>query len=195
MDSTREKISGVILAGGQGRRMGGVDKGLIPLHGKPMVAWVIERLRPQVDELAINANQNLDHYRALGETVYPDEIGGFIGPLAGLHAALSRTALPLVITAPCDSPFLPADLVTRLGAALVEHGADLAVACTDDQRHPVFSLCRRTVLPALTAYLASGGRKMDGWYAPLKHIDVSFDDQPLAFRNINTRGELDELER
>jgi molybdopterin-guanine dinucleotide biosynthesis protein A len=175
--------------------MGGVDKGLMPLRGKPMVAWVIERLRPQVDELAINANQNLDRYRSFGPTVYPDEIGGFIGPLAGLHAALGRTALPLVVTAPCDSPFLPTDLVTRLYAALVEHGADLAVARTLDQRHPVFSLCRRTLLPALTAYLASGGRKMDGWYAPLKHIDVSFDDQPDAFRNINTRGELDALER
>lgn len=175
--------------------MGSVDKGLMPLRGKPMVAWVIERLRPQVDELAINANQNLDRYRNFGPTVYPDEIGGFIGPLAGLHAALGRTALPLVVTAPCDSPFLPTDLVTRLHAALVEHGADIAVARTFDQRHPVFSLCRRAVQPALTAYLASGGRKMDGWYAALKHVDVSFDDQTDAFRNINTRIELDELER
>ena len=175
--------------------MGGVDKGLMLLRGKPMVAWVIERLRPQVDELVINANQNLDRYRALGETVHPDEIDGYIGPLAGLHAALGRTELPLLVTAPCDSPFLPVDLVARLHDALLEHGADLAVAHTFDQRHPVFTLCRRTVLPTLTAYLDAGGRKMDGWYAPLKQVDVSFDDQPEAFRNINTRTELDDLER
>lgn len=195
MSTAQQQIYGVILAGGQGRRMGGVDKGLVPLHGRPMVAWVIERLHPQVGELVINANQNLDRYRELGPVVYPDEIGGYIGPLAGLHAALRRTALPMVVTAPCDSPFLPTDLVARLHAALLENNADLAVACAQDRRHPVFSLCRHSVLPVLEAYLASGGRKMDGWYAPLTHVDVSFDDQPDAFRNINTRIELDDLER
>lgn len=194
MSTPIEQISGVILAGGQGRRMGNVDKGLMMLRGQHMVALVIERLRPQVGELAINANQNLDHYRSFGPAVYPDEIGGFIGPLAGLHAALNRTVLPIVVTAPCDSPFLPKDLVARLHAALTQHEADLAVACTFERRHPVFTLCRSTVLPTLTAYLARGGRKMDGWYAPLKHIDVSFDDQADAFRNINTRTELDDLE-
>lgn len=195
MATSIAQISGVVLAGGQGRRMGGVDKGLVMLRGQPMVAWVIARLSPQVGELAINANQNLDRYRSFGPAVYPDEIDGFIGPLAGLHAALGRTTLPMVVTAPCDSPFLPEDLVARLHAALAESEADLAVARTFEQRHPVFTLCRSAVLPTLTAYLAAGGRKMDGWYAPLKHIDVSFDDQPDAFRNINTRAELDDLER
>ena len=194
MSTTREKITGVVLAGGQGRRMGGVDKGLVALRGRAMVEWVLERLRPQVDELILNANQNIERYAAFGYPVFPDEIGGFAGPLAGLHAALSRARHPLVATAPCDSPFLPADLVRRLHAALVDAGAELAVARTFDQPHPVFCLCRRDVLPHLGEFLAAGGRKIDLWYATLKIVEVRFDDEDEAFRNINTRDELQRLE-
>jgi len=194
MSMTREKITGVVLAGGQGRRMGGVDKGLVALRGRAMVEWVLERLRPQVDELILNANQNIERYAAFGYPVFPDEIGGFAGPLAGLHAALSRARHPLVATAPCDSPFLPADLVRRLHAALVDAGAELAVARTFDQPHPVFCLCRRDVLPHLGEFLAAGGRKIDLWYATLKIVEVRFDDEDEAFRNINTRDELQRLE-
>ncbi len=111
-------ITGVILAGGRGQRMGGVDKGLRELRGKPMVAWVLERFAPQVDEVLINANQNLDVYARFGHRVIPDEIGGFAGPLAGLQRGLSEARHALVATAPCDTPFLPADLVARLHAAL-----------------------------------------------------------------------------
>ena len=118
MSKVREKITGVMLAGGQGRRMGSVDKGLVTLRGRPMAAWVLERLRPQVDELIINANQNNERYAEFGYPVFPDEIDGFAGPLAGLHAALSHASHPLVATAPCDSPFVPDDLVARLRAAL-----------------------------------------------------------------------------
>ena len=184
------KITGVLLAGGQGSRMGGVDKGLVELRGRPMAAWVIERLAPQVDELLINANQNAERYAAFGHDVFPDQIGGFAGPLAGLHAALSRASHPLVVTAPCDSPFLPEDLVSRLQAGLDAAGADLAVAKTFDQAHPVFCLCRREVLPHLAAFLESGGRKIDRWYATLKVVEVNFDDEEAAFRNINTREDL-----
>lgn len=183
-------ITGVLLAGGQGSRMGGVDKGLVELHGRPMAAHVIERLAPQVDELLINANQNAERYAAFGHDVFPDQIGGFAGPLAGLHAALSRASHPLVVTAPCDSPFLPDDLVARLKAGLDAAGADLAVARTFDQAHPVFCLCRREVLPHLAAFLESGGRKIDRWYATLKVVEVNFDDEEAAFRNINTREDL-----
>jgi len=190
MNADREKVTGVVLAGGQGRRMGGVDKGLVPLRGRPMVEWVLERLRPQVDELIINANQNAARYAAFGDPVFPDDIGGFAGPLAGLHAALARASHPLVATAPCDSPFLPADLVDRLHRALVDADAQLAVARTFDQPHPVFCLCRRDVLPHLDAFLAAGGRKIDWWYATLKVVEVRFDDEEAAFRNINTRDEL-----
>ena len=183
-------VTGVVLAGGLGRRMGGVDKGLQPLRGRPLVQWVVERFAPQVAELLVNANQNLDVYGALGHRVVPDEIGGFAGPLAGLHRGLTEARHDLVATVPCDSPFLPADLVARLRAALESAGADLAVAITGSQPHPVFCLCRRSVLPGLTAFLESGGRKIDAWYSALRVAEVAFDDEPQAFSNINTRDEL-----
>ena len=186
----KDKITGVILAGGLGRRMGGIDKGLQPLRGQPMVAWVIERLAPQVDELLINANQNGERYATFGHRVVPDQIPDFAGPLAGLHAALSAAAHPLVATAPCDSPFLPAELIARLHAALMANDADLSVARTFDQAHPVFCLCKREVLPHLSEFLASGGRKIDRWYSTLKVVEVAFDDLAAAFENINTRDEL-----
>jgi molybdopterin-guanine dinucleotide biosynthesis protein A len=188
------EITGVILAGGQGRRMGTVDKGLRELRGKAMAAWVIERFAPQVDEVLINANQNLDVYAQFGYRVIPDEIGGFAGPLAGLQRGLSEASHPLVATSPCDTPFLPADLVARLHAALEADAAQLAVARTGDQPHPVFCVCRRDVLPHLTAFLQQGGRKIDAWYATLKVVEVVFDDQPDAFSNINTPSELSAFE-
>lgn len=187
---SREKITGVVLAGGLGRRMGGTDKGLQELKGRPMVAWVAERFSPQVDELLINANQNGERYASFGYPVVADKIPDFAGPLAGLHAALSAATHPLVATVPCDSPFLPADLVARLYQALIAGDAELAVARTFDQPHPVFCLCRRHLLPHLTDYLASGNRKFERWYATLKVVEVAFDDEAEAFENINTRDEL-----
>ena len=186
----RRRITGVLLAGGQGSRMGGVDKGLVELAGRPMAAHALARLAPQVDELIINANQNIEAWQAFGYPVFGDDIGGFAGPLAGLHAALSRARNPLVVTAPCDSPFLPADLVERLDAALQVAGAQLAVAKTFDQPHPVFCLCRRDLADHLGNFLAGGGRKIDRWYGTLKVVEVSFDDEEAAFRNITTRDEL-----
>ncbi len=183
-----DRVSGIVLAGGQGRRMGGVDKGLQLLRGKPMVAWALERITPQVDEVIVNANQNLEAYAGFGHRVVPDAIGGFAGPLAGLHAGLSAVSHPLAVTVPCDSPFLPLDLVARLRKALQAN--DLAVAKTGDQPHPVFSLVRRSVLDHLAQFLSSGGRKIDAWYATLKVVEVPFDDEAGAFRNINTREEL-----
>ncbi|MGH8690904.1 MAG: molybdenum cofactor guanylyltransferase MobA [Burkholderiales bacterium] len=181
-------VSGIVLAGGQGRRMGGVDKGLQPLRGKPMIEWVLARLAPQVAEIVVNANQNIHVYEKYGHRVVRDEIGGFAGPLAGLHAGLKAAAHPLVVTVPCDSPFLPDDLVKRLRASLQHH--DLAVAKTGDQPHPVFALMKRQVRESLEAFLATGGRKIDAWYAALKVVEVSFDDEADAFRNINTLEEL-----
>ena len=175
--------------------MGGVDKGLKLLRGKPMVQWALERFAPQVDELLVNANQNIETYAALGYRVIPDEIGGFAGPLAGLHRGLSEAAHALVATVPCDSPFLPADLVQRLREALEAHDAELAVARTGEQPHPVFCLCRKRVLASLTAFLESGGRKIDAWYAALRVVEVPFDDEPDAFSNINTEAELRGFER
>ena len=181
-------ITGLILAGGQGRRMGGVDKGLQPLRGKPMAQWALERLAPQVQEILINCNQNPEAYARFGHRLVADEVGGFAGPLAGLHAGLRAAAHALVVTVPCDSPFLPHDLVARLTAQLADN--DLAVAKTGAQAHPVFSLVRKGVLGNLEAFLAGGGRKIDAWYASLRTVEVAFDDEADAFRNINTLEEL-----
>jgi molybdopterin-guanine dinucleotide biosynthesis protein A len=186
----RTDITGIVLAGGQGRRMGSVDKGLVELDGRALVAHVIDRLGPQVAALVINANQNRDRYAAFGHAVVADAIGGFAGPLAGLHAGLHAATTPYVVTSPCDSPFLPRDLVERLAAAFDQTPLDLAVARTLDQPHPVFSLVKRSVLPHLEAFLRAGGRKIDAWYRTLRVAEVSFDDEADAFRNINTAAEL-----
>ena len=190
MTIARTDITGVVFAGGQGRRMGGVDKGLVELDGRALVAHVIERLAPQVGELVINANQNRDRYAAFGYPVVADVIPDFAGPLAGLHAAMAGATTPYIVTSPCDSPFLPADLVARLALALAATPLDLAVARTFDQPHPVFSLVRTDVRPHLEAFLRGGGRKIDAWYATLRVADVRFDDEADAFRNINTAAEL-----
>ena len=187
-------ISALILAGGRGSRMGHVDKGLQPFRGTTMVQHVLERLAPQVGNVAINANQNLAAYAALKVPVWPDETTGFAGPLAGLEAGMRHCATPYMLSAPCDSPFLPGDLAARLFHALQSQGADVALAVTQEagmrkQPHPVFCLVKTALLPVLSTYLAAGGRRVDGWYAELKVAEVLFDDSD-AFRNINTLDEL-----
>jgi len=188
------KITGVVLAGGQGSRMGGVDKGLQEFRGKPMVAHALERLQPQVDEILINANRNAEAYARFGHRVIADEIGGFAGPLAGFERGLAHASGDLVVTVPCDSPFLPRDLVARLREALERNDAQVAVAKAGDQAHPVFCLMRRDVHESLRQFLASGQRKIDRWYPQLRATLVAFDDEADAFMNINTREELAGLE-
>lgn len=191
-------ITGLILAGGRGSRMGGVDKGLQIFLGKPMAAHVIERLAPQVDKLAINANQNLDVYRGFGHPVWPDRIGEFPGPLAGLHTGLVQCDTAYLATAPCDSPFLPMDLVARLKDALQGSKATAAFAATGQdqarQPHPVFCLLKVSAsLPGLVQYLEAGGRRMEAWMRSQAAVEVCFPDE-AAFRNINTLEELKKLE-
>lgn len=188
------EVTGLVLAGGQGSRMGGVDKGLQPFRGRPMVAHAVERLAPQVDEMLINANRNVEEYARFGARVISDEIAGFAGPLAGFERGLAHASGALVATVPCDSPFLPADLVARLRAGLEGARADLAVAKTGEQAHPVFCLMRRSVHASLRDFLASGQRKIDRWYSALAVVEVAFDDEADAFLNINTREELAQLE-
>ena len=187
-------VTGVVLAGGQGSRMGGVDKGLQEFRGKPMAAHAVERLAPQVDELLINANRNPEAYARLGHRVIADEIEGFAGPLAGFERGLAHATTDLVMTVPCDSPFLPPDLVARMRAALERDDAQVAVARTGEQVHPVFCLMRRDVHESLRQFLASGQRKIDRWYPQLRATVVAFDDEADAFVNINTREELAGLE-
>ncbi|MBL8518289.1 MAG: molybdenum cofactor guanylyltransferase [Betaproteobacteria bacterium] len=194
MSSPRPPITALILAGGRGTRMGTVDKGLQPFRGKPMVAHVIERIAPQVSEVIINANQNLDAYAAFGHRVIADEVTGFVGPLAGFERGLTHAASELVVTAPCDSPFLPADLVERLYAQLKRHDAEVAVAKTGDQAQPVFCLMKKPVLDSLRDFLRSGQRKIDLWYAARRVVEAPFDDEADAFRNINTLEDKSALE-
>ena len=186
----QSSVTGLILAGGKGSRMGGVDKGLQAFRGKRLVDHVYERFAPQVGGIIINANQNQEEYRTFGVRVVSDAIGGFAGPLAGFHTGLSVSKRPFLASVPCDSPFLPSDLVERLYARLDETGAELAVAKTGEQPHPVFSLMRRGVLDHLGDFLKGGGRKIDAWYATLQVVEVAFDDEPEAFSNINTLEEL-----
>jgi molybdenum cofactor guanylyltransferase len=183
-------VTGLILAGGRGSRMGDVDKGLQAFGGKPMIEHVLDRFAPQVDTVIINANRNLAIYQTYGYPVVPDAIDGFAGPLAGLHIGMTSAHTPLIATAPCDSPFLPLDLIARLHQALVSQNADLAVAKTAEQAHPVFCLTKTALEPHLRNFLESGQRKIDKWYASLHVIDVLFDDKPDAFANINTSAEL-----
>lgn len=192
----RDDITGIVLAGGLGRRMtadgSGLDKGLQPLDGRPMVVRVIERLRPQVAAIVVSANQNLETYRGFGHPVITDRIDGFAGPLAGVHAGLLATPTRYAITVPCDAPFLPTDLVTRLVSALAGVDARIAVARTEGRRHPVIALLERSLVESLGEWLAQGGRKVDAWQSTLPRVEVDFDD-PDAFRNINTADELARL--
>ena len=191
---TTTTVTAVILAGGRGQRMGEVDKGLQPLRGRGLVEWVLERVDPQVDELLIIANRNLERYLELGYPVLRDRIPDFAGPLAGLHAGLTQARSELVIAVPCDMPLLPEDLVSRLQAALQQANADAAVARTADRVHSVICLCKVSLVDQLAAFIDSGGRKVGDWHATLNVVYVNFDEQPERFRNINTVDELRDLE-
>ena len=194
---TQQHITGLILAGGRGMRMGGVDKGLQTLQGKPMIAHVIQRLQPQVDRIMINANQNLDRYREFNFPVWSDEKNDYAGPLAGMQAGLIHCETAYMLTVPCDTPMLPTDLVTQLATALEKSTADIAVANTKQHdrihRQPVFCLMKKTVLTDLTTALERGVRKVDLWLAEKKLVDVMFDDE-AAFANINTLEELNHIQ-
>lgn len=194
---TPNQITGVILAGGRGSRMGGVDKGLQEFRGEPMARHVMRCLSPQVGALMINANQNVARYEAFGVPVWQDETTGFVGPLAGLETALRHCKTPWLVTAPCDSPFLPEDLVVRLAEAIEREGASLAVAVTGEgeslQTQPVFALLNVALLPSLTGYLQQGGRKIDPWQKAERAVQVRFPDED-AFRNINTVEDLRRFE-
>ena len=196
MSIASSHITGLVLAGGRGSRMGGVDKGLQTFRGAPMVLHAIMRLAPQVGSIIINANQNIGPYEGFGYPVWPDQLSGFEGPLAGLQTGLSRCETDYLVTVPCDSPFLPENLVAALGDALLAADAEIAVAVTEEEErrtHPVFSLMKASVLPSLTIYLQDGGRKIETWYRSLRFVEVLFPDAD-AFRNINTLEELRRFE-
>ena len=189
------KISAIILSGGRATRMNSVDKGLIQLQQKPLIAHVIARLKPQVDEILINANREIMQYEAFGLPVLQDENMVFLGPLAGFSLGLQHGKHDYVLTVPCDSPLLPLDLAQRLMAALLEHLADIAVASSDSNAHPVFCLMRKTVLPSLMDYLAKDNRKVSTWQKGLRYVEVDFQKSADAFVNLNTFEDLAGLEQ
>ncbi len=188
-----QRVAGLILAGGQGARMDGRDKGLAPLHGEPLVAHVARRLAPQVGTLIISANRNIQTYARYGQVVADDTdaLGAWQGPLAGLAAGLAAaSAFDWLVATPCDTPFLPKDLATRLIAAAQAAHAPLAYAVAGGQRHPACMAARTSLLPALRAYLASGQRKVGLWQSQAGGVAAAFDDADGAFMNLNTPGDL-----
>lgn len=182
-------ITGLLLAGGLGRRMGGSDKGLLAFDGQPMAGRIFDRLRPQVGRFLINANRNLNIWKNYDVPVVSDVIGGFSGPLAGMHAAMTVCATPWLMTVPCDSPFIPQNLVERLMARISETGADVAVVRAAGRLQPVFALIRCTLLANLEQYLQGGGRKIEAWFSSVHSVVVDFEES-AAFININTPDEL-----
>ncbi len=174
--------------------MGGLDKGLMLFQNKPLITHAITRLAPQVDEIIINANREMETYKALGYQVRQDEIADFAGPLAGMQLGLKYAAGDHLLTAPCDSPLLPLDLAGRLQAALLQHNADIAIVSSDGNTHPVFCLCKKSVLAALNDYLKHGGRKVSEWQQSLNHVYVDFSDCAEAFTNLNTQQDLADFE-
>jgi len=192
-----EAITGLVLAGGRGSRMGGVDKGLQNHQGIPLALHALLRLQPQVGQLMVNANRNIGAYEAMGAPVWPDALSDYPGPLAGVLAGLERCETPYLATVPCDTPDFPTDLVARLGRALVAEEADLAMAATLEggvrRTQPVFLLLKASLMEDLAAWLDSGERKIDRWTARHRCAVVDF-DAPAAFFNANTVDELRQLQ-
>ena len=189
MSNDREQTRGttaVILAGGMARRMGGQDKGLIEINGRPMIEYIIDALKPQVDHILINANRNIEQYQRYGYPVVRDMMGDYFGPLVGMASGLQACDSDLILTVPCDSPFVPPVLAARLNTALIENQADISVANDSERMQPVFALIRKHLLDSLLAYLNDGGRKIDTWYAEHEMALADFSDWPDAFININT---------
>ncbi len=186
----RAGLTGLILAGGRAQRMGGRDKGLLPVHRQPLIAYAIQALAPQVDALLISANRHLDRYRVLGYPVVSDSLGPYFGPLAGMLAALEAAATPWILSIPCDSPFLPTDYTARMRQALVQQQAELSVAWDGHRLQPVFALLNSDLRDSLRNYLEAGERKIDRWFARHHTATVDFSDRPALFRNINTPEEL-----
>ena len=190
----REEVTGVVLAGGRGTRMGGLDKGLVEVGGRPMIEHVLAALEPQAATVAINANRSARRYARYGHPVLRDRLDGFQGPLAGMASALESAATGLVLIVPCDSPLVSPALGPRLHAALMEREANVAVAHDGERMHPVFVLMRRTVLSGLRDFLARGERKIDRWFAEEKTAVADLSDLPDMFLNVNREDDRIRLE-
>lgn len=183
----------MVLAGGLARRMGGNDKALLQIDGRPMIAYVLEALAPQVDAIIINANRNKEYYTGYGYPVVSDTVDGFAGPLAGVERGMALAETPYIITVPCDSPLLPTDLVSRLREALDQENAEVAMVHDGTRAHPVFALISVALYDSLTRWLASGERKVDRWYEQHQLAIADYSDHPECFINVNTPEDHDRL--
>jgi molybdopterin-guanine dinucleotide biosynthesis protein A len=189
------RVTGVVLAGGRARRMGGQDKGLVELAGHPMVVWVTRALAPQCHRMLVNANRNEQRYAALtGLPVVADVSDDFAGPLAGMYSALQQCRSPLLVSVPCDSPLVHPRLVARLVECLLAQDAELAVAHDGERMQPVFTLLRGELESSLAAFLAAGGRKIDRWFQQHRVACADFSDACEMFANINTLEERDAMQ-
>ena len=187
-------ITGIILAGGQARRMGGEDKGLIQLAQKPMIEYVLNAIESQVDDIIINANRNQTVYERYGYPVVADQIEGYCGPLAGMASGLQAAKTPFVVTVPCDSPLIPDDLVQKLYSTLQDEDAEICTALSNGRLQPVFTVMKTEVLPSMLEFLNNGERKIDKWFEQHRLAIADFSEQPDTFININSVEELTALE-
>ncbi len=194
MNKHPSNITAVILAGGQGSRMGGRDKGLIKLGQQPLIQHVINAISLQVDQLVINANRNAEQYQVFGYPIIADSMDSFQGPLAGILASMQQIETDNIVTVPCDGPLLPKDLVQRLIDARESEQSEIAVAHDGKRLQPVYALIHTRLEPSLRAYLNTGRRKIDSWYAQHRVSYVDFSDIPETFININTMEERDQLQ-
>lgn len=192
---TENDITAVILAGGMGRRMGGLDKGQIQLNHKPLIEWVIDAIRPQVKTILINANRNHDAYADYGFPVLHDSFADYQGPLAGFAVGMQAATTPFIVTMPCDGPLLAPDLVKRLTQTLQAKQAEIAVAHDGERLQPVYALLPVSLLPSLNAFLDSGERKIDRWYSQHSLALTDFSDSPSTFLNINTPADRQKIEK
>lgn len=195
---SNKDITGLILAGGRAQRMGGIDKGLIPFHGKPLIESAIAKLKPQVQTIVINANRSITKYATYGYPVVMDETPDFSGPLAGFSVGLKACKTPYLLTSPCDSPLLPNNLTELLAAEMESGDFQLVYASSKEAdgkvwAQPVFCLMRSNLESSLNQFLQKGDLKIDHWFKGLRTSTVVFDD-PLVFANVNTPEELKKLE-
>jgi len=187
-------ITGIILAGGQARRMGGEDKGLIQLAQKPMIEYVLNAIESQVDDIIINANRNQAIYERYGYPVVADQIEGYCGPLAGMASGLQAAKTSFVVTVPCDSPLIPDDLVQKLYSTLQDEDAEICTAHSNGRLQPVFTVMKTEVLSSMLDFLNNGERKIDKWFEQHRLAIADFSEQPDTFININSAEELTALE-
>ena len=186
----KNDITGVILAGGRARRMGGADKGLVLFNGKPLIEYVIDALEPQVGRLLINANRNHEKYRSYKFDVISDELKDYCGPLAGMACVLNEINTPYLVTAPCDTPFITDNLVKNLSSSIVHENTEISVAHNGERLQPVFCMIKKTLITSINEYLQNGGRKIDQWFEQHSLSIVDFSSHSECFENFNSKDEI-----